>query len=104
MNYKRHNNFFFVEAGILLLPNPPFRTRLIFPQVPLIDGSMMFSIQSSPIWIEEKRSRNIVLTLEEKLFFCLKQCRIDHMNDCKMRVTIMLRIQTTYLRGRDIRM
>ena len=50
----------FVELDILLLPNPPFGTRLIFPQVPLIERSVKFSVQSSPAWIEEKPIQSYV--------------------------------------------
>ena len=38
----------FAEVDILLLPDPPLRTRLIFPQVPLIECSVKFSIQKAP--------------------------------------------------------
>ena len=56
MNYKQRNEmYFFVEVDILLLPNPPFGTWLICPQVPLVECSAMFSIKSSPTWIKEKR-------------------------------------------------
>ena len=44
----------FAEPDILLLPDPPFGTRLIFLQVPLVECSATFSIQSSPACIEEK--------------------------------------------------
>ena len=44
----------FAKVDILLLPDPPFGTRLIFPQVPLIKCSVKFSIESSPTWIKAK--------------------------------------------------
>ena len=44
-----------VEPDILLLPDPLFGTMLIFPQVPFIEYSVKFSIESSRAWIEEKR-------------------------------------------------
>ena len=63
MNCKRRNKSVFVEADILLLPNPPLGTRLIFPQVPLIDCSVKFSVQSSLTWIEEKSIHIAISTL-----------------------------------------
>ena len=105
MNYKQLNKSIVVEADILLLPDPPFGTRLIFPQIPLVDCFTMFSVQSSPTWIEKNRTNYIVVAwLEKKLFFCLEPHRINHMDGCKVSVIIVLRIQTTYLRRRDIRM
>ena len=44
----------FVELDSLLIPGPPFGTMLIFMQIPLIERSVMFNVQSSPAWIEEK--------------------------------------------------
>ena len=73
MNYEQPNKSIFVEADILPLPDPPFGTRLIFPQVPLVDCSAMFSVQSSPAWIKERHThRVIVFILAEKDFFRLK--------------------------------
>ena len=99
LNYKRR----FVEADILLLPDPPFGTMLIFLQVPLIKCSFKFSVQSSPTWIEERCTHFCKFSKpEERDFFHLKRCHIDNMNDFKRGWIIALKVQTTYLRSRDI--
>ena len=58
LNYKQRNKKLFVEVDILLLPDPPFGTMLIFPQVPLVECSVKFSVQSSPAWIEKNRTNS----------------------------------------------
>ena len=66
----------FIKADILLLPDLSFVIRLIFPQVPLLQHSRKFSVQSSPMWIEEKApTPKYILSLldfKEMNFFGLK--------------------------------
>ena len=110
MNYKRCNKMYFCRGRHSTTPQSTIQDQAHFFVSPT-HGVFRVEVQRTEFSRLDRRKAPFLctiqvvrafLTLREE-FLLLKRCCIDHMDEGE-HIRTALRIQTTHLRGRDIKM